>query len=256
VARPLTRRILLLIVALIVAAVCVRLGIWQLHRLASKRAFNAAVAAGATASPAPVPTLAEEGGSVAYRRAIGTGRYDPAREILLYGRSSANGDPGSDVLTPLRLSGGEAILVDRGWIPYNPNQPLPVPGDAAAPEGSVTVAGVLFPPDSATPPADGATPVTIVRRVDLAQIGAQVPYPLLPYYLLLQQQTPAQSSGLPSPAPLPAPSEGPHLSYAIQWFSFAAIAILGYGLLLRRDVRTKRGTDAVGRAAAGDEEGG
>jgi surfeit locus 1 family protein len=245
-----------LLIALTVAAVCVRLGIWQLHRLAQKRAFNAAVVAGTSASPAPVQALAAGGESVAYRRAEATGRYDPAREILFYGRDNANGDPGSDVLTPMRLDGGGAILVDRGWIPFDPNQPLPVPGAASAPVGGVTVTGVLFPPDSSTPPEAGTAPVTIVRRVNLAQIDAQLPYRLLPFYLLLQVQAPAQSAGMPSPAPLPELSEGPHLSYAIQWFSFAAIAILGYGLLLRRDLRAERSASVDQRDAARAQEGG
>jgi surfeit locus 1 family protein len=256
VARPRTRRILLLIVTLAVAAVCVRLGIWQLHRLASKRAFNAAFVAGASASPVPVGTITAGGGPGAYRKADATGRYDATHELLFYGRSDANGDPGSDVLTPLRLDDGDAVLVDRGWIPFDPNQPLPVPGAPAAPSGAVTVTGVLFPPDSSAPPATGAPPVTIVRRVDLAQIGAQLPYRLLPFYLVLQRQVPAQPAGLPSPAPLPELSEGPHLSYAIQWFSFAAIAILGYGLLLRRDVRSERLAPANARDAADAREGG
>ena len=102
--------------------------IWQLHRLASKRAFNAAVAAGTSAPPAPVEALAGLGASAAYHRALATGRYDAAHELLFYGRGNANGDPGSDVLTPLVLDDGSAILVDRGWIPFDPNQPLPVPG--------------------------------------------------------------------------------------------------------------------------------
>jgi cytochrome oxidase assembly protein ShyY1 len=57
--------------------------------------------------------------------------------------------------------------------------------------------------------------------------------------VLLQTQTPARER--PIPAPLPDTSEGPHLSYAIQWFTFAAIALVGYGLLVRR---ARRGTAA------------
>jgi surfeit locus 1 family protein len=256
VARQRTGRILLLVVALAVAALCVRLGLWQLHRLAQRRAFNAAVVAGTSASPAPVEGLADRGEAAAYRSADATGRYDPARELLFYGRANANGDPGSEVLTPLRLDDGDAVLVDRGWIPFDPNQPLPVPGAAGAPAGTVTVTGVLFPPDSSTPPAEGTAPVTIVRRVNLAQIAAQLPYRLLPYYLLLREQTPAQTGGLPTAAPLPELSEGPHLSYAIQWFSFAAIAILGYGLLLRRDRRADRSAEAGSGDPTSEQEGG
>ncbi len=251
-ARSRTRSILLLLVALSVAGVCVRLGIWQLHRLATRRAFNAAVLTGTSSSPAPVAALAH-GTDAAYRRAEATGRYDPAREVIFYGRSNADGDPGNEVLTPLLLDDGGAILVDRGWIPFDANQPVPVAGAGAAPDGTVIVTGVLFPPDSSTAPAAGATSVTYVRHVDLVQIGAQLPYRLLPYYLLLQEQAPAQTEGLPSPAPLPELSEGPHLSYAIQWFTFAGIAILGYGLLLHRDLRAKRGPSA--RSGEGESKG-
>jgi surfeit locus 1 family protein len=155
--------------------------------------------------------------------------------VLLYGRSSIEGDAGDQVLTPLRLPDGTALVVDRGWIPIDAG--VPVTGEAAAPTGTVTVAGVLFPPDALTVPTGTASPVERITKVDLGQIGAQLPYPILPIYLLLQTQQPPQEGSLPEPPPLPPLTNGPHLSYAFQWFSFATIATVGCIVLLRRDRR-------------------
>ena len=148
---------------------------------------------------------------------------------------TVEGEPGDQVLTPLRLPDGTALVVDRGWIPID--QGVPVTGEAAAPTGTVTVAGVLFPPDALTVPTGTASPVERITKVDLGQIGAQLPYPILPIYLLLQTQQPPQQGSLPEPPPLPPLTNGPHLSYAFQWFSFATIAIVGCIVLLRGDRR-------------------
>ena len=62
-----------------------------------------------------------------------------------------------------------------------------------------------------------------------------VPYELVPWFIQLQRQTPAGGE-LPVPEPPPQLSEGPHLSYAFQWFAFATIAAVGYVTLVRREV--------------------
>jgi surfeit locus 1 family protein len=262
VTRPRTRSIVLLLATIVVVATCVRLGIWQLHRLEWRRGYNASVAAGLSAAPSPIQELIRSGddlGATSYRRAVATGTYDAAHEVILYGRTQ-NDTPGNHVLTPLVMSDGSALIVDRGWIPFDPNQPVPVQGDAAAPSGAVTVTGVLFPPDStsstASPSAAAAATAT-VREIDLAQLQSQLPYRLLPVYLLLAAQDPPQPGGLPAPGPLPELTEGPHLSYAYQWFSFAAIAVVGYVLLLRRDRRERRpsSTEDADAVPAGTEGG-
>jgi surfeit locus 1 family protein len=173
------------------------------------------------------------------------GTYDPAREVLLYGRSSSGGQAGDQVLTPLRLQDGTAVVVDRGWIPID--QDVPVTGEAAAPTGPVEVTGVLFPADALSTPSASTSPQERITRVDLGQIGAGLPYPVLPVYLLLQHQSPPQAGPLPEPPPLPPLSNGPHLSYAIQWFAFAAIAVIGFVMLLRRDRKETVPANAISR---------
>jgi surfeit locus 1 family protein len=123
------------------------------------------------------------------------------------------------------------VVVDRGWVPLDVSG-VPVTGTAAAPGGRVTVTGLALGPDRVTAPAVPPAP-SIVTKIDLGR--ADVPYRLLPVYVLLQTQAPPQT--LPVPATPPTFDEGPHLSYAIQWFSFATIAVVGCGVLLARDRR-------------------
>lgn len=230
------------------AAVCVRLGFWQLDRLSQRRAFNEQVRAGLEADPASLRDIlaaAADPGDVAYRRARATGTYDPAHEVVLYGRA-LDGRPGDHILTPLVLDDGTAIVVDRGWVPFEANRELPVRGDAAAPAGPVTVEGFLEPPDDATPPGEAA--VTTISRIDLELLQGQLPYQLAPLALQLESQSPAQVA-LPMPARGPELAEGPHLSYAIQWFAFATIALGGSALILRRDRRDDHRVAEAGSAA-------
>jgi surfeit locus 1 family protein len=122
------------------------------------------------------------------------------------------------------------VIVDRGWVPLETTTP-PVTGAAAAPTGRVTVTGLALPPDQVSDPAV-ASPA-IVTRIDLGR--SDLPYRLLPVYVLLQTQTPAQAS--PEVVAPPGFDNGPHLSYAVQWFSFATIAVVGCVVLLVRDRR-------------------
>ena len=109
---------------------------------------------------------------------------------------------------------------------------------AAPPTGTVTVTGLLDPSVIDDSPHAGDS--TTYAHVDLTRMAAQLPYPLLPYYIQLQQQSPAQSGTLPVPPPAPELDDGPHLGYALQWFSFATIAGLGFLLLVFKEVRDER----------------
>lgn len=228
--------------AIVVVAVCARLGFWQLDRLEGRRDFNARYAEGLAAAPVRLEDLLSGGGAVAYRRATAEGRYDTAHEVILYGRG-LEGRPGNHLLTPLVLADGRAIVVDRGWVPFEMDDP-PV-GAAAPPPGDVVVSGTLFAGRSggAGEVGEGEDRVTVMRSVDLEAIARDVPYELAPWFLQLQTQSPA-AGALPVPAPPPDLTDGPHLSYAFQWFAFATIAAVGYAVLLRREVRERRSTSA------------
>jgi cytochrome oxidase assembly protein ShyY1 len=245
------RPLKVLLLAALVAAVCVRLGVWQIARLHERNAFVAALHRGSSQPPVPIVSLIPNDGpvdpdSVRYRRVTVTGTYDTRREVVLYGRGLSAEVNGNHVLTPLLMPGGTAVVVDRGWVPAGNDTP-PVSG-AAPPPGTVTLTGILIPSEGGLPGEGGGPPVTETTRVDLAQLASQLPYRVVPLYLLLQTHTPGEAA-LPKPAPFLLPSAPPHLSYAIQWFSFASIALVGAVILIRKE-RRAGAPDGAGRAGS------
>ena len=227
------RRLTIVGIAVVVAAVCVALGLWQLRRLSDRRALNDEILL-ARAAPAVLAGSASDIESLApYRRVIVRGTYDVDAEVLLYGRSLRE-QPGHEVVTPLVFDDGSAVLVIRGWVPFSIAARAPVT-EASPSARRVLVEGWLVPPETtgeSRPDRDG-----VVRTLDIEGIGDGVTDDLAPLAIQLHEQDPAPAS-LPEPVPLPQLSEGPHFSYAIQWFSFAAIALVGAFVLLRRKGRS------------------
>ncbi len=228
---PISRRIAIAVVAAGVAAACVALGAWQLRRLDERRTLNGRILRQRASTVERIGS-ASSAPAVPYRRVAADGRYDPEHEVIVFGRT-LDGEPGHEVVTPLVLGDGTAVLVARGWVPFE-MQTVPVPVAAPVTE-EVEVRGSLVPDEgdgSTVPSADG-----VVRALDVEGIASTLPYPVFPLAIQLARQVPPQRGSLPVPIPLPELSEGPHLSYAIQWFSFAGIALVGGAILIRRDRR-------------------
>jgi surfeit locus 1 family protein len=225
---------------LVVVAVCVRLGIWQLDRRDQRLARNAAIAERMAAPSTELGAAPLDTAGLLHRAVSARGVYDHDRSLVLGGRSH-RGVPGVHVLTPLHLEAG-AILVNRGWVPA----PDAATVDLAAVHRPATtrVAGVLVPFPEVPPTEPGDTFRTRWFRLDGGAIRAQYPYPVAPVYL--QQIGPGEATadyGLqPLPLDPPALDAGPHLSYAVQWFSFAAIFLVGGIALAVRRTGTGRGS--------------
>jgi cytochrome oxidase assembly protein ShyY1 len=231
-----SRRVAVVVIAVLVAATCVNLGLWQLRRLDERRALNATILGRRSATPISIEGVSATSAAEPYRPATAQGTYDVDHEMIVYGRS-LDGEAGHHVVTPLLLLRGGAILVVRGWVPFA-MQAAPVQA-AAPPANEVRVEGLLAPDEgdgSVAPDADG-----VVRILDVRGIASSLPYDVFPLPLQLADQAPPQPGSLPIPVPMPALSEGPHLSYAIQWFSFALVALVGAVILLRRDRRAVTG---------------
>jgi cytochrome oxidase assembly protein ShyY1 len=231
-----SRRMAVVVIAVLVAATCVNLGLWQLRRLDERRALNAEILDRRSDSPLSIEDVAGKAAVEPYRPATARGRYDVEHEVLVFGRS-LDGEAGHHLVTPLLLPSGGAILVVRGWVPFA-MQAAPVRA-AAPPANEVRVEGSLAPDEgdgTVAPDADA-----IVRVLDVKGIASSLPYDVVPLPLQLAEQTPPQSGSLPIPVPLPELTEGPHLSYAIQWFSFALVALIGCAILVLRDRRAATG---------------
>lgn len=202
------------------AAVCVRLGFWQMGRLQERRAANRVAGEARAAPPVRLPGAGHVG-SLANRRVEAVGRYDHANEIVVRG-TSFQGLPGVAVVTPLRLAGRDtALLVTRGFVPAP--DAVTAELDPLREEGEVRVEGVALPLDSG-----GGRPLerngrTTWGALDGAALRDRLPYPFFPVAL---RQTPDPSlPRLPRRLEPPALDDGPHLSYAVQWFLFAGMAV-------------------------------
>ncbi|HKI55230.1 MAG TPA: SURF1 family protein [Anaerolineales bacterium] len=228
------------------AAVCIRLGIWQLDRLEGRRAFNAQVQTMRARAPVDL-TTAELGGleTMEWRAVTVTGEYDFANQVVL--RNQYNKDQyGYHLLTPLlfntstgSVQAPTAVLVDRGWIPADGNS---APGDWRKYDeaGVVTVTGQIrlgqskpaFGGVPDAPPADGS-PLWVWNNADIENIALQLPYPILNVYI--QPNVEPDDDVPPIPyQPVIELTEGPHFGYALQWFTFAAILLFGYPFYLRK----------------------
>jgi len=230
----------------LLCALFLTLGVWQLQRLEQKRAANTLILARMQEPPLTLSGQPLDPEQANLRRATARGTYDYSQEIVLRNRT-LNEIPGVHVIVPLRIAGSDAaVLVDRGWIPYEMADPAQRAQFRDA-TGEVEVSGILQQsqkrPGSIAPADLPLAPerprLDAWHRVDIPRIQAQVPYPLLPLYLEEDQAPGEPVRRFPRAAPEIALSEGGHLGYAVQWFAFAGILLGGYVLLFRqRTLRT------------------
>jgi len=235
------RKWVLSIVAITAAATFIGFGFWQLRRLESRQQQNSLLASRRFAPEISLDSLPADTAAARFRRVRLRGRFDFENDIVhtLRGRG---GSPGVNILTPLLRRGTDtAVLVNRGWV-YAPDgmtvelRPWRE-ADTVSGVGFVETfptAGVFAPPNPERPRA--------FRRLDRAAIAKLLPYPIANYYVVLSDSTPsfrpalgvAPAPNVPPRVPPAALDEGRHRSYAVQWFSFAAISIIGLVILLRR----------------------
>lgn len=227
------------LLALTLIVIFLNLGLWQLRRLQTRRTYNTAVMTQQSFEPRRYDLLSADvpPAERTFRQVAQLGQYDPSEEVLLRSRS-LNGEPGYHLLTPLVFADGRALLVNRGWIPFEYKTP-PI-NEAAPPTGDVLVAGTLYPSEvqpegfGAKDPATGELDAVFFANTE--RLAQQMPYDLEPHYLRLNVQEPA-----PSDYPVMLGPEnldnGSHLGYALQWFSFALIGVVGYVILLRSVVK-------------------
>lgn len=210
---------------------------WQLSRLDDRRAENALVTTNSAQAPVPVGSLLAPGDDPAsvpadlrWRPVTATGSYDVTAEVLVRKRP-LGGTNGFWVVTPLVTDSGAVLVVNRGWVAAtggaDATQAVPAP-----PTGEVEVVGRLQPSQDAPVPQPADLPAGQIT--DLAVGLVADPGTAYPAFVDLVSSTPAQEPGL-RPLPLPDLSDGPHLSYAVQWVFFAAVAVTGFVILVRRE---------------------
>lgn len=225
------RRILIFCLFAAAAALTfTRLGLWQLDRLHERQTRNTMIAQQQRGAPLPLVSLPRDTAQAHFRAASVEGRYDYEHEIVLSNRTR-RGSPGVDLVTPVRIAGSDtAVLVNRGWV-YSPDgasvdQKRWREGETARLKGYVEVLT-----------ADTGLAISrhprVVRHVSRAEVSSKIPYPIALFYLVAFGDT--TDLAHPARRDLPVLDDGPHRGYAIQWFSFALIAIAGAGIVVRRE---------------------
>jgi surfeit locus 1 family protein len=224
-------RIGLTVLTLLAVALFVRAGFWQWGKGLARQAAWASFAKGAD-------TLRALGSSELdaqplYQRVSVTGQLDAAHQFLLDNRSW-QGRPGYEVLTPLTRAGATTLLVDRGWVPFTGSRArLPDVSLSAPPAVTLTGrVGSLPSPGLASgrAPPSGAWP-KVTSYPDAHDLAAALAVPVSERVLLLDAGAPF---GYVRDWQAPGLSPLRHFSYAIQWWSFAVLAIVLWAVTARR----------------------
>lgn len=220
-------------IAVVVAVVCVLLGIWQWNRHEDRAAANDLVNTNYDLPPAPLADVADGAvpADAVWRSVELEGSY--VGEQVTVRNRPVDGNAAARVLAVLRTEdddGARLVVVDRGWLPLGDDAPVP----PAYPDGEVTVVGRVREaeaPDARTAPAGQ------VYRIEPETVAAATGADggdLLDGYVLATTEDGAAPAGL-EPFPRPETTPGSHLSYAFQWWVFAAGALVGFVVLARRE---------------------
>jgi surfeit locus 1 family protein len=216
--------------------VFVAAGQWQQRRMHEKEALRAEFDAAAALAPV---ALAAQTGSIGwnalrYRRVTATGEYDARRQILLDNRVH-EGHAGYHVLTPLVLTDGRTVLVNRGWTPQGASRAvlpqLPPPG------GLVTVQGrIAIPSAGAFELATDSASGPVWQNLDLGRFSATTGMGLLPVIIEAIDAPPASArdDGLVRDWPAPDFGVEKHEIYMVQWYALAVLSIVLWAVLNRR----------------------
>ena len=240
----------LVVIAAVVAMI--NLGFWQLRRLDERREFNATIEARYDAPPVELDSLlAEAAGdldAIEWRPVTFTGQFVAEGDVRIVNRSQ-NGQAGDDIVSPFRLDDGRIVVVNRGFVPLGVEEVAPEP------TGEVTVVGRVHPPDvrrrgQLSDRESGV--LTEAQRIDLDRLAPQLPEgALVPVYVDLFEPP---VDGYPEPVAAPELTEKNHLSYAGQWFIFAAFAVIGWVLAVRKSASSRRLAVNAASTAAGETD--
>lgn len=222
---------LFLLFAAVAAALCIRLGFWQLQRLDERKARNALVSSRINGEPLDVSMIPRDTSEARFRRVRVAGTIDYEHE-LVHAARTRRGSPGVNIFTPVRIPGNDtAILVNRGWV-YSPDGSR-VDLTKWHDRDSVFVGYAV------ELPMTGGSSFTdrpnVIARLGHDAVAKALPYPVSQTYVVaLAVGDTTTAADRIARLPAPALDNGSHLSYAIQWFGFASVALVGAAIVLRQ----------------------
>jgi cytochrome oxidase assembly protein ShyY1 len=222
----------------LMVALFVGLGIWQLERRAEKHALIAALSARVTAVPQPLPPPSQwpilNAGNDEFRRVTFTATYVRLPDAMVYSAGSAvredASSPGTWAFLPARLGSGEMVVIDAGFI-ANTMQERALQDRAVAKLVTgepVTLTGYLRFPESAglLTPAESRDKRLWFTRDHLSMARTLGWGEVAPFYIDLEMPVPA--NGIPRPGPLTPHLRDEHMQYALTWFSLAIALVIAF----------------------------
>ncbi len=235
------------IFTLVMVAVFIGLGVWQLQRRVEKHALIAALTERLAAAPGALPTPAQWATLTPavdeFRRVQFTATYASGPDAMVYSSGSAVRDdisgPGTWAFLPARLATGETVVINTGFVqntmqdrdqedravkPLVTGAPVALTGYLRFPEG----AGLLT-------PAENVPKRLWFTRDHLAMAHALGWGEVAPFYIDLEVPVPA--NGIPKPGPLDVHLKDDHMQYAITWFALAAAVVIAFAVWLRAQRR-------------------
>jgi surfeit locus 1 family protein len=212
--------------ALAFVALTLTLGQWQTRRAETKIALQEAVERGLSGPPLAIGTALVAADAAKGRRVVARGEYDDSRTVLLDNRVQ-RGRPGYEVVTPLRVEGGDRLLlVNRGWTPAGRTRDeLP---SVSTPGGVVRVEGVAVVPPEKFFELGREAPGRRWQHLRLDRYAAWAGSPVQPFIV---QQTSDAADGLVRDWPRPDVGVDKHKAYALQWYAFAVLTVILYVVL-------------------------
>lgn len=231
------------VIAALMVAVLVSLGLWQLQRRTEKHALIAALTERLATAPAPLPPPEQwsdlQPAHDEFRRVTFVATFEDRPEAHVYSSGSAlRADltgVGAFSFAPARLASGQSVVIDRGFVPDGERDRATPPST----EAPAMLTGYLRFPETAgmlTPQAEIAKRLWFVR--DHRAMAAAYDWgPVAPFYIDLE--TPMPASGVPKPGPLKVHLKDDHMQYAITWFGLAAMVICAFGFWLAGERRAR-----------------
>jgi surfeit locus 1 family protein len=221
-----TRAAILLMAALLGSLGTARLGLWQLDRAAQKTALQEAQDTQRALPPLPAAVLARASAAAPaqWQRTVTLqGRWLAQHTVYLDNRQM-NGRPGFYALTPLQLSDGSAVLVQRGWLARNADERARIELPAL-PVGEVAVTGRIAPAPARLYEFSGEASGVIRQNLRLDAFARETALTLRPFTVVQEDTSPPAADGLLRQWPQPVAGADKHRGYAFQWFALSALII-------------------------------
>lgn len=217
---------------------------WQWHRLSDRQTLNVQIQAQIDKPPVVIEELltTQDGNKVLppdsqWRSVELTGTWLQADQVLVR-KKSLESDLGLWVVTPLKLTDGTIVMVNRGWTPAAASA-VDSPTPSPAPDGTVAVLGRVRDVQDRPKPGPKDLPDGQVDRIVPLEI-VDSPDTLTNAYVEMTASRPDSKGDDIRTLPAPEVTEGAHRSYAIQWLFFEIMTVIGWVILVRNEVKEQR----------------